>query len=294
MAGDARISTALPSHPKTKKLIRRHGDGAAWRLICLFLWVAENRSDGNLAGMSVEDIELASDWQGDEGAFVAALSDVGFLDGEEGGYSVHDWAEHNPWAAGAHDRSEASKWAALCKRYGRAGAAERMPEYAERMRTPPEPQESGSDPDAELCDPHAAGTNPQCPVSVSVSVSDTDTALVDSKPPTDVETVFDHWRQVMDSPRSILDRKRAGLIRQALKLGYTVDDLRAAINGCRMTPHNMGVNERGTRFNGLDLILRNADNIDRFMGTARAGGPRVVPFAQQASQPEPRRRLQEL
>ncbi len=192
MARDARISTTLPAHPKTKKLIRRHGEGAAWRLICLFLWVAENRSDGSLAGMTVEDIELAADWQGEEGVFVAALVDVGFLDGEDGSYSVHDWAEHNPWAAGSSDRSEASRWAALCKRYGRKGAAERMPDYAARMRPADDSHESACDPDAELCDPHATrrdphapGTDPQCPVTVTVSdtVTNTKTPRVGSKLP---------------------------------------------------------------------------------------------------------------
>ncbi|MBQ3300852.1 MAG: hypothetical protein IJH04_01645 [Eggerthellaceae bacterium] len=98
--------------------------------------------------MTVEDIELAANWGGDDGALVAALLDVRFLDGADGHYSVHDWSEHNPWAAGSTDRSESSKWAALCKRYGRDGAAERMPEYATRMRPAPEP--------------HAPRTNPQC------------------------------------------------------------------------------------------------------------------------------------
>ena len=177
MSDDARISTGLPGHPKTKKLIRRHGEGAAWRLICLFLWVASNRSDGDLAGMSVEDIELAADWQGEEGKFVAALSEVGFLDGEEGSYKIHDWAEHNPWAAGSADRSEASKWAALCKRYGKDEAARRMPNYAARMR----PAQNGT---AEECAPHADGTNPQCPVSDSVSVTD---SITDTKPNTEIE-----------------------------------------------------------------------------------------------------------
>lgn len=175
VSSDARISTTLPSHPKTKKLIKRHGQGAAWNLVCLFLWAAANRSDGDLTGMSVEDIELAADWSGEDGAFVKALSDVGYLDGCDSSYIIHDWAEHNPWAAGAKDRSDAAAWAALCRRYGRDGAAERMPEYAQRMHT-------GCDQDADRMrpadEPHAGGTNPQCPVSVSVSVSESVTDSV--------------------------------------------------------------------------------------------------------------------
>lgn len=131
---DARISVGLPAHPKTKKLIRRLGEGGAWRLVCLFLWVAQSRQDGDLSGMTGEDIELAADWQGEEGAFIKALIEVGFVDGEEGAYSIHDWQEHNPWAAGADARSEKSKWLALCKHHGRAKAAEMMPSYAARLQ----------------------------------------------------------------------------------------------------------------------------------------------------------------
>ena len=127
---DARISIALPSHPKTKKLIRMAGTDAAWRLICLFLWAAQNRQDGVLSGMDSEDIELAVDWPGDDGAFVSALLRVGFLDEDDGEYFIHDWHEHNPWAAGAEDRSEKAKFNALCKHHGREEAAKRMPEYA--------------------------------------------------------------------------------------------------------------------------------------------------------------------
>jgi len=131
---DARLNTGLAGHHKTKKLLRRLGPAGPWALVCLFLWTAANRSDGDLSGMSNEDIELAADWQGEPDALVPVLAEVGFLDGSAGERKIHDWAEHNPWAAGAEDRAESSRWAALCKRYGRDGAAERMPDYAVRMR----------------------------------------------------------------------------------------------------------------------------------------------------------------
>lgn len=155
MATDARISTALPSHPKTKKLARRLGPAGPLGCIYLFLWVASNRSDGDLAGMTDEDIELAVDWSGDEGAFVGAMVDVGFLEGEAGNRTVHDWAEHNPWAAGAGARSEKSSWAALCKQYGRAEAARRMPEYAQRINAAGQAS-AGGKPESATSKPDAA------------------------------------------------------------------------------------------------------------------------------------------
>ncbi|OZI20519.1 hypothetical protein CAL26_23785 [Bordetella genomosp. 9] len=85
------------------------------------------------------------------------------------------------------------------------------------------------------------------------------------KPPSDVRRVFDHWRDVMQSPRSQLDAKRVKAIKAALKAGYSVDDLRRAISGCSKTPHNMGKNDRHQKYNGIELILRSADQIDRFI-----------------------------
>lgn len=87
---------------------------------------------------------------------------------------------------------------------------------------------------------------------------------------TDVGEVFEHWQRVMRSPRSRLDSKRRGLIRRALDSGYTVDDLCKAIRGCSMSPFHMGQNDRGTTYNGLDLVLRNAEKIDSFIAMADA------------------------
>jgi hypothetical protein len=109
MSNDARIMTSLPSHPKTRKLIKRHGQAAAWNLICLFLFARDNKPDGDFSGMTAEDIELAADWQGEDGVFVQSLIDYGFIDKTQDGYQIHDWADHNPWAAGARKRSESAK-----------------------------------------------------------------------------------------------------------------------------------------------------------------------------------------
>jgi hypothetical protein len=126
MADDARLSTALPRHPKTVKLKRRLSGDGCWSLVCLFLWVADNRCDGNLEGLSTEDIEIAADWSGDSGVFVASLSEVGFLDGDDGKFSIHDWAEHNPYAASKGMRVEAARNAAR-KRWGCDPHADGMP-----------------------------------------------------------------------------------------------------------------------------------------------------------------------
>lgn len=87
--------------------------------------------------------------------------------------------------------------------------------------------------------------------------------------PDDVATIFDYWKATMKSPRAQLDDKRRRLIRNALgKMGYSPRELCLAIKGCSRTPHNMGQNDRKQVYNGLHIILRNADQIDRFIGNA--------------------------
>jgi hypothetical protein len=114
MNTDIRISLDFPTHRKTLKLVRRLGDGAPWVLVRLWIYVARHLPDGELIGMDEEDIEIAAGWQGENGAFVKALLDVGYLDQDDGGtISCHDWLEHNPWVAEANDRSDASRFSKL-------------------------------------------------------------------------------------------------------------------------------------------------------------------------------------
>ncbi|EKD45293.1 MAG: hypothetical protein ACD_69C00353G0004 [uncultured bacterium] len=80
-----------------------------------------------------------------------------------------------------------------------------------------------------------------------------------------VAAVFEHWKNVMQHPKSNLDCKRKSLIRKALQLGYSVQQLCDAITGCSYTPHNTGQNKQGQRYDGLHIILKDADQIDRFI-----------------------------
>lgn len=81
--------------------------------------------------------------------------------------------------------------------------------------------------------------------------------------PDSVTVIFEHWQRVMDHPKAVLDKQRRRVIQQALTKGYSVGDVCKAISGCAQTPHNRGQNDRGERYDGLHLILRSADQIDR-------------------------------
>jgi hypothetical protein len=116
MNTDVRIDVGFWDHPKTVKLERRLGLAGVKSLQILWTWTAMKRPSGTLAGMNDEDIEIAARWPGDVGAFVAAVTapDCTWLDKDAAGnYVVHDWLEHNPWAANVEARSDKARLSRL-------------------------------------------------------------------------------------------------------------------------------------------------------------------------------------
>jgi hypothetical protein len=79
-----------------------------------------------------------------------------------------------------------------------------------------------------------------------------------------VAVVFEHWAAVMAVNGAVLSPKRRRAVDGRLADGYDVAALKEAIDGCAKTPHNMGQNDRGTKFNDLELICRSPENVDRF------------------------------
>jgi hypothetical protein len=81
----------------------------------------------------------------------------------------------------------------------------------------------------------------------------------------------------MEAPRAQLDDKRTKAIKTALKL-YEPRQVCEAILGCSRSAWHMGQNDRGQKYNGLNLILRSADHIDKFieMASKQTTGPETI------------------
>jgi len=94
-----------------------------------------------------------------------------------------------------------------------------------------------------------------------------------------ISVIFEHWKTVMKHPNAKCDPKRKDMIANALKLGYTTEQLCQAITGCSITPHNRGENNQGQRFDGLHIILGNSEQIDRFMENYE-NPPRIITEAE--------------
>lgn len=100
----------------------------------------------------------------------------------------------------------------------------------------------------------------------------------DAAPDRDVVAeIFAYWQKVMDTPGAQLDDKRTKAIKAALKL-YEPRQVCEAILGCSRSTWHMGENDRRRKFNGLGLILRDAEHIDSFIELAskRTTGPENI------------------
>lgn len=109
------------------------------------------------------------------------------------------------------------------------------------------------------------------------------------------QEVYEHWiacwkRDVKGSRIPNLSPKRLGKIRERLKDGYGVNDLKTAIDGAFASPFHSGIRpdgEQGQRFQDLELICRSAEKTDAFLALAEKLLPKRRPAAPAAPRKEP-------
>lgn len=81
--------------------------------------------------------------------------------------------------------------------------------------------------------------------------------------------VFQYWKLVMKKNGTTgFSAKRKSKIESRLKDGYPIEEIKRAIDHCANTAHNMGFdrngNKTGKKYDDIELICRNAENLERF------------------------------
>ena len=163
MNTDIRIAINVLQHPKIIKLQKRLGADAVICLIRLWCWVACNRATGHLLNLESEDIELAAQWEGEQGQLTETLLELHLLDDGDNGYQIHNWAQHNPWAAQADERSSHARKAAQARWAQRKGSQGDAPGINEQCPCTDE-HESGNAPS--LAFPSPSSPSPNSSLSV--------------------------------------------------------------------------------------------------------------------------------
>jgi hypothetical protein len=214
-----------------------------------------------------EALEVAQEARVTEKAAASALRKlkaVGVLtrDDDLDCWRVHDWADVNP-----EPKTDATN-------------AERQQRYRDRRKARNAPSNAPSN------GVTSARVTPSItPPEVEGEVEE-QTALSDESDlerarnrlqASSEQQVFDAWMKATGKTgATILTDKRRRVIRGALKL-YALADVIDAVQGWQHSPHHRGENERRTVYNDLELLLRDAEHIERFRDLNRNG-----------SAPEPR------
>lgn len=80
-----------------------------------------------------------------------------------------------------------------------------------------------------------------------------------------VQEIFDHWVAVHGKRQAKLNGKRRQKIAARLREGYSMDDLKAAIEGCRASEFHMGANAEKKVYDDLALICRDGSQVEKFV-----------------------------
>lgn len=243
-----RVDNAMVDHPRTHALCDLLGEPlAGWYVIRLWSWTMRYAAHGRLSNGARTALETACGWRGQAGGLVDALLAVGWLETDDSGcLEVHDWEEHQG-AAVAKAQKDAER-----KRAVREEARRRRGDGAETARAV-----------------SAAGAGTRRDETrrdeETTHVADEPRPLLEvvDQPSSAVLDVWECWRQECRHPRAVLTRTRRRLIEARLK-DYPAGRLQAAILGCSRSPWHRGENERRIRYDSLELILRDAEHIERF------------------------------
>ena len=95
--------------------------------------------------------------------------------------------------------------------------------------------------------------------------------------PQHIQDVFESWMRWCKStrgPKPAMSEERIVLIGAAIA-DYGLATCLDAVLGCSLSDWHMGQNPQGKKYNDIELIFRNAQNIERFAGMGsdkRSGG----------------------
>jgi hypothetical protein len=83
----------------------------------------------------------------------------------------------------------------------------------------------------------------------------------------DIKAIFSHYRTYHPRahPKPKSSSKEWRDIKNRLADGYSVDDLKTAIDGCHASAFHQGENDRNKKYDSLDLIMRDSSHVSQFI-----------------------------
>jgi hypothetical protein len=88
--------------------------------------------------------------------------------------------------------------------------------------------------------------------------------------------LFQYWQAVFGKERATFTPERRRVIRARLRDGYTAQDIRRAIDGCKASDFHNGINNEGRSYNDITLICRNGTKLESFRDLAKEHGAKPL------------------
>ncbi len=242
------VDVDLGDQPKFRRAARSLGiDRSAllWHLYNLWGAALRQRRDGFLVGWESSDVEYAAKWTGEPGDLFKTLLSENWLEKTDSeSLMLHDWIQHQHYARESLRHSNLKLYNRLMKRKNSG----KLP--VKRGKTP---LPSGSS---------SPSPSPSSTTSTSPSSTTTTTKAAD-----EIRAVFAHYQTYHPRKFPRLHAKLDEWKKIKARLdqdGYSVEDLRDAIDGMHRTPWNLGMNEQGKAYLSLELCVRDAKHIEQY------------------------------
>ncbi len=138
------------------------------------------------------------------------------------------------------------------------------------------------------CESHAnSDANRNASRNANTGVGDGSGSLVQKSSPErarapEVEGVVAYYKALHPKVKNF-DRERK-LILARLQGGYTTEDLCHAIDGCHLSPHHCGQNPSGTKYQSLELIMRDSKHVSMFIEIWEQGTGPAIPVNMSAAE----------
>lgn len=267
-----RIETDFVDHPKTYRLAARFGgdhDAALAVVLRAWSWLSRFCPTGHVRDIDGTAFGTACKWRGGPVEALNSLVSAGFLEAlPDGGWDAHDWSDHQGKVAAKASKERDRKAAYRAKKAGNVPALSHGTDEGTDAGRPAQRDVTGRDVTGRINT--MSSTLDLVPTEPPKQPDDVPEKLRD-KLTDDEFQVFEHWRQTLNHPKAIASPERKRLIAKWLPI-YGVERLQAAITGCSASAHHMGQNDRHTRYDSLELILRDAKHIEDFetMASGRA------------------------
>lgn len=255
-----KVFNSMPGHGK----FLLAGDRAGWLFVCGLCYSNEHLTNGFIARHALPAV--APGVKSPE-TVAAQLVAAGLWHEVEGGWQIHDYNEHQRSADEIRERRDRDR---------------------ERKANGRRPDSSGS-PRGQVADSHTDNSRtPHGQAEESSRVRDraaspegrrqkaegrqvkTSAALR-----ADVVECFTYWQDRCGHPQAKLTADREAKIKARLREGYSVQEIRQAINGAA---RGAFVNDAGKRFDDIELICRKGSKLEDFMGRAAERAGNVVPI----------------